>query len=167
MPLAYGGGITSIEEAKEIISIGFEKLILNTTICDNPEIIKGIVNEIGSQSVVAAIDISKNIFGKYQLKKNGNKRKHKFTLENWINTLEKLKVGEILITSIEREGTWQGLNIELLSKIANKVNIPIILNGGANSILDIKNAFENGASAVGVSSLVIYQKKDMGVLINY
>ncbi|MDB3862219.1 HisA/HisF-related TIM barrel protein [Flavobacteriaceae bacterium] len=166
MPLAYGGGIKTKEDAIKLIRIGFEKIILNSICFDKPEIIKSITSHIGSQSVIGAIDIGKSFFGKTIVTSNSNRRKHKTSPIDWARKLVDLGIGELLITSVEREGTWSGFDLDLLQSISSKVKVPIIINGGAGSLNDINEAFDKGASGVGLGSIVIYQNKGMGVLIN-
>jgi cyclase len=89
-------------------------------------------------------------------------------LYNWTKELEKIGVGEILLTSISQEGTWKGFDIPLIKSISNLIDIPLISHGGAGAVEDIKEAaFEGNSSAIALGSMVVYQKKDMGVLINF
>ena len=166
MPLAYGGGIKTVDEAKKIINLGFEKIIINSTFFYNPNSIQSIVSQLGSQSVVGAIDVYKTLLGNKKVSFNSNKKKSNISPEEWAIKLINLGVGEILVTSIYKEGTWEGLDTELLTSILENIQIPVIFNGGANSSKDIKKAISYGASGVGVGSMVIYQKKGMGVLVN-
>ena len=168
MPLAYGGGVNNFEDAKKIFQIGIEKIIINSAAFIKPNLITQLAEYFGSQSVVAAIDVKKNIFGKYQVFSNSGKKKRKVDPISWAQELEQLGVGEILLTSIHREGTWKGFDINIIEKISNAVNIPVIANGGASSIEDIEKAIKQGcASAVSLGSMVVYQNKGMGVLVNF
>lgn len=166
IPLAYGGGIKNLDEAKKIIDIGFEKIIINSSFHQKIDLINEISNELGSQSIIGSVDVKKNILGNYKIFTNGGKKKEKVSLLNWIKKLEEKGVGEIMITSIDKEGSWQGFDYDLINIIAKNVNVPIIAHGGAGSINDIIRALEYEISAVAIGNLFVYQKKGMGVLIN-
>jgi cyclase len=168
MPLSFGGGINSLNIAKQILSIGFEKIIINSAIQINPNIISDIANDTGSQSVIASIDIKKSTFGKYNCYSKSGTSKINTNPVNWAIELQNRGAGELLITSINNDGTWKGFDIEIIKKIAQSVSIPVIINGGCSSINEINNVFINtNISAVGVGSLFVFQQKDLGVLINY
>ena len=168
MPLAYGGGINNFEDAKKIFKIGIEKIIINSATFTNPSFISKLADYFGNQAVVASIDIKKNFFGNYQLFSNSGKKKQKLNPIAWAQQLEILGAGEILLTAIHREGTWNGFDIDIIEKISNAVSIPVIAHGGAASINDIGKAVKiGGASAVSLGSMVVYQNKGMGVLVNF
>ena len=168
MPLAYGGGINNFEDAKKIFQIGIEKIIVNSVTFTNPSLITQLAEYFGNQAIVASIDVKKNMFGKYQVYSNSGKKKQKVDPVVWAQELERLGAGEILLTAIHQEGTWTGFDIDLIEKISNAVNIPVIANGGASSIDDIGKAIKQGcASAVSLGSMVVYQNKGMGVLVNF
>jgi cyclase len=168
MPLSYGGGVKNAKTAKKILSIGFEKIIINTAAIDTPNLITEIANFSGNQSVVGSIDVKKNLFGKYQIYSNDGLVKRPLEVIKWVKELENLGVGELIITSIDRDGTWKGFDIDLLKQITSAVNIPVIANGGAGSVDHIGEVVEkSNVSAVALGSLVVYQAKDMGVLVNF
>lgn len=168
MPLAYGGGINNFEDAKKIFKIGIEKIIINTVTFINPSFISKLAEHFGNQAVVASIDIKKNFFGNYHVFSNSGKKRQKIDPVIWAQKLEDLGAGEILLTSINQEGTWNGFDIDILHKISNAVSIPVIANGGASCMDDIGHAVKKGnASAVCLGSMVVYQSKGMGVLVNF
>jgi cyclase len=167
MPLSYGGGIDSLETAKEILSIGFEKIIINTAAAKNPYLVTTLSEHFGAQAVVASIDVKKNIWGKYQVYINDGTEKFNIDPVEWANQLEELGAGEILLTSIDREGTWSGFDTEITKKITAAVGIPVIANGGAGNLNHIQEVIKSGASAVALGSMLVYQKKGMGVLVNF
>ena len=168
MPLAYGGGINNFEDAKNIFKIGIEKIILNSVTFTNPGFVTKLADYFGNQAIVASLDVKKNFFGNYQVFSNSGKIKQKINPVIWSQKLEALGVGEILLTSINKEGTWNGFDIDIINKISNSVKIPVIANGGAASIDDIGKAVKlGGASAVSLGSMVVFQNKGMGVLINF
>ena len=168
MPLAYGGGINDFEDAKKIFQIGIEKVIINSIAFSKPAFITELAEHFGNQAIVASIDVKKNMFGKYQVFSNSGTKKQKVDPVAWAQELEQLGAGEILLTAIHQEGTWNGFDINIIEKISNAINIPVIANGGASSIEDIEKAVKQGnASAVSLGSMVVYQNKGMGVLVNF
>ena len=168
MPLAYGGGINNFEDAKKIFQIGIEKVVINSIAFSKPAFITELAEHFGNQAIVASIDVKKNMFGKFQVYSNSGTKKQKVDPVAWAQELEQLGVGEILLTAIHQEGTWMGFDINIIEKISNAVNIPVIANGGASSIEDIGKAVKQGnASAVSLGSMVVYQNKGMGVLVNF
>ena len=167
MPLSYGGGINTFESAKQILSIGFEKVILNTAAAKNHELVTRIAEHFGAQAVVVSIDVKKNMWG-YQVYINDGTEKLNIDVIDWAKQLEQLGAGEILLTSMDRDGTWSGFDVEITRKVATSVGIPVIANGGAGSIEHIEEVVKNGmASAVALGSMLVYQKKGMGVLVNF
>lgn len=168
MPLSYGGGIDSFELGKEILSMGYEKLVINTHAFTNPELISKLSGHFGAQSVIGSIDVKKNIWGKESVYSHSGTVNQKVDPVKWAQRLEELGAGELLITSVEQEGTWNGYELDLIGRITEKVNIPVIAHGGAGSLDHISQAVKNSnASAVGLGSMVVYQKKGMGVLVNF
>ncbi len=168
MPVSYGGGIRNLQQVEKILSIGFEKVIINTTALENRKIITEIADNFGSQSLIISVDYRKNLFGKYQVFGNSGNKNYKMHPVEWASEVMNLGAGEILLTSIDREGTWKGFDVELIKLVTDKVKLPVIANGGAGSIDDIADVVNNGgASAVALGSMVVYQAKDMGVLINF
>jgi len=168
MPLSYGGGVKSLETAKRVYEIGFEKVILNTAAFNNPDLITQIATIYGSQAVIVAIDCKKNLWGKYEAYGlSGTKMFRKDAIE-WAKEVEQFGAGEILLTSIEREGTWKGFDTDLVKKIVDASSLPVIAHGGAGSVKDIEEVVKKtNVSAVALGSMVVYQGKDLGVLVNF
>ncbi|WP_108468433.1 AglZ/HisF2 family acetamidino modification protein [Polynucleobacter difficilis] len=168
MPIVYGGGIRNIDEASKVFNIGFEKILLNTYAYQEKNLIPELVKKYGSQAIIASIDVRKNYFGNYRVFIKSGKIKIPYTPLEWALEVQKQGAGEILLTSIDCEGTWNGFDIELTRSIAENLTIPLIANGGAGTINDIVHVVRRGkASAVGLSSMLLYQGKDKGVLINF
>ena len=164
MPLGYGGGIKTVEQAKEIFRIGYEKVILNSLLFDNPDEVSKIIDFAGSQSVMASIDYKKDIIGRVSvLTHDGIERVGK-SLEEVINRVVGLGVGEILLTSIDHEGKMNGYDKSTIQSL--HLNVPVILNGGAGSVEDIKEALDAGADAVAVSSFFVFYGSNKAILIN-
>jgi cyclase len=168
MPLSYGGGVKDADTAKRILSIGFEKIVLNTAAYERNSLVSEIANHSGNQSVIGSIDVKKNIFGKYQVYTNDGSKKRDLDPITWSKRLEDLGAGELLITSMDRDGTWNGFDIDLLKSITESVNIPVIASGGAGNIQHISDAVKkSNVSAVALGSMVVYQAQGLGVLVNF
>ncbi len=168
MPLGYGGGIRSLDQAKAVFDIGFEKVAINTQAAENPALIGEIAVHYGSQSVIASIDVKRGLFGGQTVRTMGGKRNTLCDPVTWAVEVEKMGVGEILLTSIDREGTWEGFDLELVKRVTDAVSIPVIAHGGAGTVEHIGRVVkEANASAVALGSMVVFQKKGMGVLVNF
>lgn len=167
MPLSYGGGIKDFETASRIIKMGFEKIVLNSIVFEKPELVAELANHFGSQSVIVSLDYKKDFFGRISMYSHGGTKKQKGNLLEFAMRMESLGAGELLLTSIDQEGTWQGYDTKMLKVISESINIPVIVNGGAGDLGHFRDAITNGASAVGVGSMVVYQSKGMGVLVNF
>lgn len=168
MPLSYGGGIDSLQKAENVFKIGFEKIILNSAPFYNLSAITEIAKIYGSQAVVVAVDVKKNIWGKYEVYSNSGKVNQRKEPKDWVKIVEDAGAGEILLTNIDREGTWKGFDHVLVKQVAEATQLPVIANGGANSIENISSVVKNAnASAVALGSMVVFQAKDLGVLVNF
>lgn len=167
-PLAYGGGITSVEHAAEVFRIGVEKVVINSAFFRDPKLVSDIAERFGSQSVIVAIDVSRSVLGSYRAYSNSGKVKHKGDLIDWIRLAEQSGAGEIMITSIDRDGTFKNYDVDLIRLASEAVKIPVIANGGASCLMDIKQVIQfGGASAAAAGSLFVFQGRNQGVLINY
>lgn len=168
MPLGYGGGLNDFNVVKSIFGIGFEKVVLNTVTHTNPSFVTKIAEHFGNQAVMCSIDVKKNLWGNYQVWSNSgtvNTKKNPF---EWASELEYLGAGEILLTSMDKEGTWSGFDVQLVEKVSESVNIPVIAHGGAGNLKHIGDVIKHGkVSAVALGSMVVYQQKGMGVLVNF
>jgi cyclase len=168
MPLAYGGGLKCLDDVKAIFDIGFEKVSINSEAIRNPKFISEIAQYYGSQAIIASIDVKKSFFGQNTVRYFGTRRKATYTPVAWAQELERLGAGEILLTAVDREGTWEGFDLELTKEVADAVSIPVIAHGGAGSSQHICEAVQQAnASAVALGSMVVFQKKGMGVLVNF
>lgn len=168
MPLSYGGGITNIEQVERIFKIGFEKVVINTSAFDRPSLIGEIASRFGTQAIVASVDVKRNLWGKYEVFKKHGSVNMKLNPSEWAKHCEDMGAGEVLLNDIDREGTWKGMDVELIKLVSSSVNVPLIAHGGVGSLEDIAAAFFQGnASAVAVGSIVLFQQKGMGVLVNY
>ncbi|MFC7685719.1 AglZ/HisF2 family acetamidino modification protein [Ureibacillus sp. GCM10028918] len=168
MPLSYGGGVTSLKTAERLFRMGFEKVVLNSILFKNPKIVSDIANVFGNQSVIVSIDVRKSIFRGYEVYSHSGTKKQKVNIKEWTKYLEEIGAGEILLTNIDREGSWKGFDLSLVKSISDSVRIPVIAHGGAGNIKHIEDAVKVGkASAVGLGSMVTFQSEGMGVLVNF
>ena len=168
MPLCYGGGISSVEHAIRIISLGAEKLAINYAALNNFPLLKDIGKAVGMQSVVVVIDVRRNKSDGYDIyQKNGN-QKVEMSFEEYLFKLNDIEVGEIVINSIDADGTMQGYDLKLADFVREKTDMPITILGGAGSYNDIKQLVERytivGAAA---GSLFVFKGKFRAVLISY
>lgn len=168
MPLAYGGGVRSLDDAKAVFDIGFEKLALNSYAHENVALISELAAHYGSQAVIVSIDVKKTLLGRYQVRTHsGTKNTGRDPIE-WAKEVQERGAGEILLTSIDREGTWSGFDLDLVKSVTDAVDVPVIAHGGAGTLEHVGDVVKRaGAAAVALGSMVVFQKKDVGVLVNF
>jgi len=167
IPLAYGGGISTIDEIKELFYIGVEKVVLNYSAVHNPALVTAAAKLVGSQSVVVSIDVKKNIFGKYKVyTKNATENTNEDPAV-FARRMEDSGAGEIFLNSVDRDGTYTGYDLELVKKVSSGLSIPLIACGGASSMADFAPAVQQGASAVAAGSMFVFQRTHRAVLISY
>ena len=167
MPIGYGGGIKTVDQAKRIFDLGIEKIILNSSLQSNLELVYQISSIYGSSSVVANIDYKKNIFGKHKVYFKSGTVKSDYNPIDWALKLQEAGAGEIILNNIDKEGTYSGYDEELLSIISKKIKVPVVVSGGASSMDDFKKAIELGASGMAAGSMFIYKRPHNAVLISY
>jgi len=167
MPVAYGGGVKSLEIAKKLFGLGIEKVVLNTVLQHNTQIIKEIGDIYGAQAVVACIDFKKNLFGKTNAYFKSGSTKADQSIAQLAKLYEAAGAGELLLNDIDRECTYSGYNQSILKKIVNTVEIPVVISGGASQVSDFSEAAQNGASGMAAGSMFIYQRPHNAVLISY
>ena len=168
MPFTYGGGIKNIDDAKELFKIGVEKIALNAATIENPKLLNDVAEIYGTQAVIAGIDVKNNIWGKPKVFIRGGKINTGIDPVEHAKKVEELGAGEILLYSIERDGTFMGYDLELIKKLSQAVRIPVIACGGAGTIQHFAQAVKiGGASAVAAGSMMVYQNANKGILINF
>lgn len=167
MPLCYGGSIRSLEDIKKIFSLGVEKVAINSYAAESPQFIKKASEMFGSQSIIISMDVRKSILGSYTVYTNSGKKSLRLDPVSYARKMEGLGAGEILLNSIDRDGTWEGYDVDLLKKVTDAVSIPVIALGGAGRIDHFSDAVKSGASACAIGSMAVYQGKNKGVLINF
>lgn len=168
MPLAYGGGIKTVEDIRAVLKIGMEKVVINSALFEDLGFIREAADQFGSATIVASLDVKKNLFGNYELYASGGKVRVKKDPFAFARELEQAGAGELMLQSIDREGTMKGYDLEFISRISEMVNIPVIASGGAGSTEDFGNVVRQaGASAAAAGSLFVFHGKHRAVLISY
>jgi imidazole glycerol-phosphate synthase subunit HisF len=168
MPVCYGGGVRRLEDFKELFKVGIEKVAVNSYAVQDPAFVKSAADRFGSQSVVVSIDVKKNLFGKYRVFTHGGRKHTGRDPVTMAVEMEKMGAGELLLNSINRDGTMQGYDIDLVEQVSEAVGIPVIACGGAGKFEDFTAAVtEGGASAVAAGSIFVFQGRHRAVLITY
>ena len=168
MPFTYGGGINSLRQVEKLFSIGVEKISINNTALENPNFIKILSDNYGSQSIVVSIDIKENIFGKKKIYNSSKNKMLDINISDQIEKYIELGAGEILINNVSREGSLKGFDFSILELLKDKINVPIIVNGGINSYRQINEILKkDNIDAVGVGAFFIYYGHHNAVLISY
>lgn len=168
MPLAYGGGVRTFDQARAILGIGFEKVIINSHAFEDPSFITRLAEHFGNQAIVVSIDVKRDARGNPTVRTRSGTNNTGLEPVAWAREMERRGAGEILLTAIDREGTWMGYDLDLVASVTSAVDIPLIANGGAGSVQHIGEVIRaGGASAAAVGSMVVFQKQGMGVLVNF
>lgn len=168
MPVAYGGGIDSLDKAKKIFSLGIEKIVINSAFFEQPELLNEISKYAGSQSVVCCIDVKRNWAGKYVCYAQNGQKKTKLSPEESAQKAQEHGAGEIIINSINNEGIFSGYNEALCASVAKSVSIPVVALGGARNIDDCAQVIKNTEiSAAAAGSLFVFQGPHRAVLITF
>lgn len=168
MPLAYGGGIKTLEQVKAILAAGVEKVVLNSIAAEDSSFVKRVSECVGSQAVVVAVDVKKSFFGKYQVVIRSATKSTGCDPVSFALNAARAGAGELLLTSVDREGTMMGYDIELLKRVSSAVDIPVVANGGAGTTAHFADAVRaGGASAVAAGSMFVFHGKHRAVLINF
>ncbi len=168
MPIAYGGGINSLKQCVELFKRGVEKVVINSAIPDRPKLISEVSERFGVQAVIVSMDVKRNFWKKNKAYIRNGRKETKFEPADLARLCEQHGAGEIIVTSIEREGTFSGYDTALLHSVSSAVGIPVVANGGASKISDFESAIKDGkCSAVAASSMFVFAAKDEGMLISY
>lgn len=168
MPFAVGGGIKTLEQIQQLISAGAEKVIITTEATQNPDFIAKAAETFGSSTIVVGIDVKKKWLGGQKVWSHAGTKAGNYTPIEFAQLMEQKGAGEIVIQSIERDGTMSGYDIDLIRSISEAVTIPIIALGGAGKFQDLEEAYQKGyANGLACGSLFVYQGTKKGVLINY
>jgi cyclase len=167
MPLAYGGGIHSVEQAQRLFSSGVEKICLQSSALENPKLVTQLADRFGSQSIMVSVDVKRNWLGNplvYQAKDM------KTMSTNWLGLMRQLVqagAGEVLLNAVDKDGTLSGPDLDLIQKASKAIEVPLIAVGGISSLTDIRDAVRSGASGVAAGAFFVYYGPHRAVLITY
>lgn len=166
IPFTVGGGISALEDISLLLNSGADKVSLNTSAVTNPNLITEATKQFGSQAIVAAIDVKK-VKNNYKVFIKGGKEETSLEGYSWCRKVTELGAGEILLTSMDKDGTKSGYDIEFLSNVTKQISIPVIASGGAGNKEHFVEAFNNGADACLAASLFHYQELKISELKKY
>lgn len=167
MPVGYGGGIGSVEDAARIIDIGVEKVVVNTAAQEQPHLISGLARRFGSQSVVGSIDVAGRVGGGWEVLQGRARRASGLDPKIVARRMADCGAGEILLASVDRDGTREGYDLDLIRHVTQAVDVPVITVGGAGQIDDFARAVGAGASAVAAGAFFVYHGPHRAVLLSY
>lgn len=158
IPFTVGGGVRSVDDFAVLLKSGADKVSINSSAIKNPQLISQASKKFGKQCVVIAVDVKKNSQGIYKVYSHGGKIETNLDALDWIKTAENLGAGEILLTSMNQDGTMQGYDLELLKKVSQISSIPLIASGGVGELEHLAQGLKNGASAVLAASIFHFKK---------
>lgn len=168
MPVAYGGGVSRMDDVDAIFSVGIEKVAINSHAVAETSFVTRVADKYGSQAVVVSIDVKRSLLGRYEVYTHGGRKATGLEPTAWARQAEEAGAGEILLTSIDRDGTGKGFDVELLKRVTSAVTVPVIASGGAGKVDDCGIAVkEGGASAAALGSMAVYHGRNRAVLIGF
>jgi cyclase len=167
MPVGYGGGITSLRQIEQLFKLGVEKVVLNSVVAEQPTLLSEASQVFGAQSIVASMDVKRDLLGRRRAYTRGGKRKLDGDPIDLLKRWEQLGAGEVVVNSIDRDGTRLGLDLEFTAQAASAVEVPVVAVGGAGDIGHLVAALKAGASAVGAGSMFVFHGVHQAVLISY
>jgi len=168
MPVGYGGGIRSLEVATRLIQLGVEKIVVNTATVETPADVARIAARLGSSTLVASIDAAAGPDGTYEVVTRGATRRTGIDVRTHVEAVAKLGAGEVLLNSVERDGTMAGYDLDLIRAVVGLVDIPVIACGGAGNARDLVSAVrDGGAAAAAAGSMFVFHGRHRAVLITY
>lgn len=168
MPICYGGGVSSLEDMRRLFGLGVEKISLGAAAFEFPDLIRQASAEFGNQAIVVTLDVRKGLLGSYSVRTHQGTKDTRINPVEAAHNMEQQGAGEILLNSIDRDGTWSGFDLKLIRDVTSAVGLPVIACGGAGSLQDVRLAVqEGGASAVAIGSMAVFQGKDLGVLVKF
>lgn len=168
MPLCYGGGVKTVEQAQRIFSLGIEKIALSSAVLHNPKLITEISDRVGAQSVIVVLDVKKKLLGGYEVYTHNGKKATGINPFKFVEEAQKLGAGEIVINSIDKDGVMKGYDLDLIAKVRERISLPMTVLGGAGSLDDIEKVIDqHGVIGVAAGSLFVFRGPYKAVLINY
>jgi imidazole glycerol-phosphate synthase subunit HisF len=167
MPLSYGGGIRTVEQARQLFALGVEKICLQTMVLEDLSLITRLADQFGNQSILISVDVKKNWLGKPQLYAAATGKTLPLDWCDYLMRAIQAGAGEVVLNAVDRDGMMQGMDLELIRKASDAINIPLIAVGGVGSLADIKSAVAAGASAVAAGAFFVFHGPHRAVLITY
>ena len=167
MPFGYGGGITRVDEIRRLFGLGVEKVVLNSAAVANPELVSEAAALAGSSSIVVSIDARRSWLGKHGVYARAGTHDAKRSPVEYAREMEQRGAGEILLNSIDRDGTMSGYDLDLIQAVAQAVTVPVVAVGGAGTLQHFREAVDKGASAVSAGSMFVFHGRHRAVLITY
>lgn len=166
MPVAYGGGITTVEQARRVVSIGIEKIVVSTAGVEDPMLVPALAEELGSQSVVACLDVATRR-KRYEIVTRSGTHRTGVDPIDLARRFADAGAGEIVVMSVDRDGTMAGYDLGLVSGVVGAVSVPVVACGGAGSLDDASRAFAAGCAGAAAGSLFVFRGRHRAVMINY
>jgi cyclase len=167
MPLCYGGGVRSLADIDRLVALGVEKVALNTALVGCPGLLQTAARQFGSSTLVASLDVRRPRWRKPTIVSNAGRRDANRDPSTFARQVEGEGAGEILLNSIDRDGTMSGYDLDLVRAVSHSVSIPVVACGGAASTSSLLEALAAGASAAAAGSLFVFHGRHRAVLINY
>ena len=161
VPITVGGGIRNVEDVRHLLRCGADKVAINTAAIQNPRLISEVAEIFGSQCIVLSVEATRNSNGDWGVYTDNGREKSKYEVHDWVSKAVEYGAGEILLTSVDKEGTGMGFDLELIKLVANEVNVPLIASGGMGTVQHIVDAISHGADAVAMADVLHYNKMTM------
>jgi cyclase len=168
MPLSYGGGVKTVEQAQRIFSLGVEKIAMSSAVVSDPSLVSKMAEQVGSQSVVAVVDVKRKMFGGYEVYTNNGKVNTRLNPVDLIKSIERLGAGEIVVNSIDNDGQMKGYDFKLIDQVRDATCLPLTVLGGAGTVEDIGKLIRRyGIVGAAAGSLFVFKGVYKAVLISY
>jgi imidazole glycerol-phosphate synthase subunit HisF len=167
MPVTYGGGVTTVDQAQRIVGLGVEKIVINTAALHNPPLVRQLAERMGFCSTVVAIDVKRDWLGRYRVYDASRKKITEKDPVTHAREMAESGAGELFVNDANRDGTGTGFDLDLISYVTAAVNVPVIVCGGAGKLDDFRRAADAGASGVAAGSMFVYIGKHRAVMITY
>ena len=168
MPVTYGGGVQDLETIRRILELGIEKIAINSRAVEAPNFIQAAAERFGSSTIVVSIDALRKASGRYEVFIHGGRKGTGLDPIDFARQVEQMGAGEILLTAIDRDGTQEGYDIQLIESVTSAVGVPVVACGGAGKVDDFRAAVKDGgASACAAGSMVVYFGRNRAVLITF
>lgn len=168
MPVGYGGGIRTLEDARLVLALGIEKIVINTMALHRPQFVAEVAREFGASAVVVSIDAARKLLGGYEVMGASGTQRTGLKPAEHARRMVELGAGEIVVNAIDRDGTQSGYDVALVRSVADAVSVPVIACGGAGTLTHFTEVVREGhASAVAAGSMFVFHGRHRAVLISY